>query len=141
MATPTPTSAPLATAPTHAPTVSGSVVIDWGSFVAQLLSHETPIVEAVAAGGVALALSAVPMGSFISNFIGPKLVSQYVDMALTAVEGGVSGQSITLPSGGIGGFVAKMAANLFTQGEPQLVSFLDADVMPWIEAELKARGI
>lgn len=126
---------------THAPTVSGPITIDWGSFVSQLLSHETPIIETVAQAGVSLVLHEIPLGSFIENFITPKVVKQYVDMALVAVQGGLEGQSIPLPSTGIAGNIAAVAENLFRQGEPELVSFLGGTIGTWITDAVGKLGL
>lgn len=143
--TPAPTAAVTPPPPVlqtaHAPTVSGPITIDWGSFVSQILSHETPIIETVAQAGVSLVLHEIPLGSFIENFITPKVVKQYVDMALVAVQGGLEGQSLELPSTGIAGNVASIAENLFRQGEPELVAFLGGTIGTWITEAVGKLGL
>lgn len=121
--TPAPTSAPV-------PGIAGPVVVDWGDLAAQLLAHETPIVEAAAQTGVKVGLAAIPMGSFLSEFVGPAVVKQYVDQALTSLEDVLKGSSLTVsPSEAL----ASLAAKLFNQAEPSLASFLGGTVEPMIQ--------
>ena len=126
------TDASTNTAPTPAPVpgIAGPVVVDWGDLAAQLLAHETPIVEAAAQTGVNLALGAIPMGSFLSEFVGPAVVKQYVDQALTSLEDVLKGSSLTVsPSEAL----ASLAAKLFNEAEPSLASFLGGTVEPMIQ--------
>lgn len=116
------------------PGISGPVVVDWGDLAAQLLAHETPIVESAAQGAVQAGLSAIPMGSFLSGFIGPTVTKQYVDQALTALEDVLKGSSLTVsPSEAL----ASLAAKLFNQAEPSLASFLGDTVEPMIAGWVK----
>lgn len=131
----------LAPVPTHAPTVTQNVVIDWGSWISQALVHETPIIEAAAQAGATVALASLPFGSIVSGFILPKLVKQYVDMGLTAMEGAVDGKSVSVPAGGIAGFLATLVENLMQQGESTWLGALDVVIGPLIKAEIASRGM
>jgi hypothetical protein len=112
------------------PGIAGPVVVDWGDLAAQLLAHETPIMEAAAQTGVKFALATVPMGSFLSEFVGPTVTKQYVDQALTSLEDVLKGSSLTVsPSEAL----ASLAAKLFNQAEPALASFLGGTVEPMIQ--------
>ena len=82
--------------PRVTPTASQSVRIPWGDWLEQLIEHEKPVIEATAEAGVAFALRTVPMGAMVSMFIGPKIIDQYVDMGLSAVEGGVHEKELTV---------------------------------------------
>ena len=114
---------------TSVPTISSPVTIDWGDLAAQLLAHETPIIESAASAGVTLALGAIPMGSFFSGFIGPTVTKQYVDQALTSLEDILKGNTLTVsPTEAL----TALAAKLFNQAEPALAGFLGNDVEPMI---------
>jgi hypothetical protein len=116
------------------PGIGGPVVVDWGDLAAQLLAHETPIVEAAAQTGVNVALATIPMGSFLSEFVGPAVTKQYVDQALTSLEDILKGSSFTIaPSAAL----ASLAAKLFNQAEPSLASFLGDTVEPMIQGWVK----
>jgi hypothetical protein len=118
------------TGSTPVPGIAGPVRVDWGDLAAQILVHETPIIEAAAQTGVKVGLAAVPMGSFLSEFVAPDVVKQYVDQALTSLEDVLKGSSLTVsPSEAL----ASLAAKLFNQAEPSLASFLGGTVEPMIQ--------
>jgi hypothetical protein len=127
---PTPTTA-------AAPTVSQSVTVDWGSWVTQALTHEEPILEAAASAGLSLALAQIPFGAFVSAFVGPTVVKQYVDQAVSALSGVIGADALTVPAGGIEGVVA----NLINANEPALAAFLGANLQPLISAALARLGV
>ena len=112
------------------PGIAGPVVVDWGDLAAQLLAHETPIIEAAAQTGVKVGLAAIPMGSFLSEFVAPNVVKQYVDQAMLSLEDVLKGSSLTVsPSDAL----ATLAAKLFNEGEKPLASFLGGTVEPMIQ--------
>jgi hypothetical protein len=110
------------------------VVVNWGDLAAQLLAHETPIIEAAAATGVKVGLATVPMGSFLSEFIGPTVTKQYVDQALVSLEDLLKGGTLTIAPNEA---LAALAAKLFNQAEPSLASFLGDTVEPMIQGWVK----
>lgn len=112
------------------PGIAGPVVVDWGDLAAQLLAHETPIVEAAAQTGVKFALATVPMGSFLSEFIAPNVTKQWVDQAALYLEGLMKGGTLTVSPNQA---LATLAVKLFNQGEPALASFLGDKVEPMIQ--------
>ena len=112
------------------PGIAGPVVVDWGDFAAQLLAHETQIVEAAAQTGVKVGLAAIPMGSFLSEWIAPNVVKQYVDQALISLEDLLKGGTLTIAPNEA---LASLAAKLFNQAEPSLASFLGGTVEPMIQ--------
>lgn len=122
---------------TGAPTVSESVKLDWGSAAAQFLKAETQILESLAAGGVALALNQIPFGSMISMFVGPKVVKQYVDQALTTLEGILEGQPPAVASNAIEKYVFA-AINSY---EPELAKMLGDQLTPLIKGLMVKAGI
>lgn len=130
MPTPAPL-APVAPPPATNPSAPSPVVVDYGDMAAQILADAEPILAAAAQGAAGLALSAIPMGSFFSNFIGPTVISGYVSQAITAVAGGLKGQALTIANPND---IEKFAANLFAAGEPALASFLGDSVAPTISA-------
>jgi hypothetical protein len=116
------------------PGIASPVVVDWGDWAAQLLAHETSAIEAAAQSGVKLGLATIPMGSFLSEFVGPQVTKQYVDQALTALEDVLKGGTLTIsPSNAL----AALAAKLFNQSEPALASFLGDTVEPMIAGWVK----
>lgn len=119
------------TTPRVTPTIAQGVRIDWGSFFAQFIEHEKPIIEAVASGGLKLALSQIPMGNIVEMFIGPTLVAQYLDQGLTALEGLLKDQSVTVPASNL---LETTIANLINANEPKLVEWLGANLDPMIKA-------
>ena len=123
--TPTPAPAPV-------PTVAAPVTVDWGDLINQILTNAEPIIAATAQTGVSTALASIPFGSFISDFIGPTVIGQYVTMGINAVEGQLKGQAISVPAGSVEAIIA----NLFNQNEPALAAFLGADVEPLIAAAI-----
>jgi hypothetical protein len=115
---------------TPVPGIADPVTVDWGDLAAQLLAHETPIIEATAQTGVNLALGAIPIGTFLSGFVGPTVIKQYVDQALTSLEDVLKGNTLTVsPSEAL----ASLSAKLFNQAEPALASFLGQEVEPMIQ--------
>jgi putative chitinase len=129
-----PTPAPLVpTAPPPAtnPSAPPPIVVDYGDMAAQIFADAEPILAAVGQGAARLALSAIPMGSFISDFIGPTVISRYVSQAITAVAGSLKGQALTIANPND---IETFAANLFAAGEPALASFLGDSVAPTISA-------
>ena len=126
-----------ATPPRVTPTVSQPTRINWGAWFAQGLAHETHIIEAVAEGGVAMALSAIPFGSIVARFIGPTLIAQYVDMGLAALEGVLAPMSISVA----GGTVLATVANLINTNEAAFASFVGDQLEPMLKAELAKRGM
>lgn len=119
------------TAPRVTPTVSQSIRVDWGSWVSQLLAHEAPIIEAAVQGGINLALANVPMGSLIGMFIAPTVVKQYLDQGMTALEGVLNNQSITVPASNM---LEATIANLINSNEPELAAFLGSNLDNLIKA-------
>ena len=99
-----------------------------------MLAHEMPIIESAAQGAVQMGLGAIPMGSFLSGFIGPTVTKQYVDQALVSLEDVLKGSSLTIsPSDAL----SSLAAKLFNQAEPALASFLGDSVEPMIAGWVK----
>jgi hypothetical protein len=78
------------------PTVSQPTRVDWGSWVEQFLAHETPLIEAAANAGVQLATAAIPGGAIIRMFVTEKLVDQYVELGIKALDGILDRQSLTI---------------------------------------------
>lgn len=124
---------PSPTAPRTTPTVAQDIRVDWGSWLAQGLAHETAIIEAAAQGGISLALKAIPFGSFVTMFIGPTLVKQYVDMGLAALEGVLTPLSASVPTSNT---LFTTVANLINANEPALAAFLGDQLEPMIEAAI-----
>ena len=58
------------------PTNSQSTVIPWQDWAEQAIVHLTPMIEMAAEGGATLAFASMPMGSVISEFIGPTVIKQ-----------------------------------------------------------------
>lgn len=120
------------------PTVSGAVTVDWGDWAAQALAAETPIIEAAAQAGISTALGAIPFGSVISSFIGPTVVNQYVAQGLTALEGVLAPEKLTIaPSNALETYVA----NAINANEPALAAFLGAQLGPMISAAIAKLGL
>lgn len=115
------------------PTVSMPVRVSWGDWVEQALAHETPFIESVAEAGLGLALKAIPFGGIVSMFVGPTVIKQLVDLAMTALEGVVAGQGTTVPDGNA---VFASVANMLNANYPQLAAFLGTEVEPMIEAAI-----
>lgn len=122
---------PVAPPPATNPSAPPPIAVDYGDMAAQILADAEPILAMAAQGAAGLALSAIPLGSFISNFIGPTVISQYVSQAITAVAGSLKGQALTIADPND---IEKFAANLFAAGEPALASFLGDSVAPTISA-------
>ena len=129
---------PVPNAPRVTPTVSQDVRIDWGSWMAQALAHETVIIEAAAQGAVDLALKSIPFGSLVSSFIGPTIIKQYVDMGLAALEGVLEPLSVTAPGYNV---LFTTIANLINANEKALAAFLGDQLDPMIHAALAKIGI
>lgn len=119
------------------PTVSSAVTIDWGSWAAQILKHEAPIIEAVAAGGEQLILNQIPFGSLISMFIGPQVIQGYIDQGLTALEGMLATETTGVPATNT---LMLYVANMINTYEPQIAAFLGANLDPMIQG-LVAKAI
>lgn len=124
--------------PRVTPTVSQDVRTDWGSWFSQFAAHEEPVLVALAEAGIHVGLKSVPMGPFVEMFLGPKLVKQYVDMAITALNGFVShaGQ-ITAPPDTIYATVL----NLLNANEPAFVAFVEGKLDPMVKDALAKIGI
>lgn len=125
------TPAPVTTPPRVTPTVAQPIRIDWGSFVDQLLANEAPIIEAAISGGINLALAQIPMGSMIEMFIGPTVINQYIQQGLTALEGVLANQSLTIPASNM---LVTTVANMFIANEPKLAAFLGPNLDTLIKA-------
>lgn len=121
---------------TGAPTVSSPVEMDWGSMAAQMLRNETAIIEAAAAGGMQVALSAMPFGSIVSMFIGPKVVKQYIDQGLTLLEGVLDGQKLIA-----GSAVETYVFTAINTYEPLLAKELGDQLTPLIQSLLAKVGV
>lgn len=140
MTDPTPVAVATASLPdvtVHAPSVSASTVMDWGSVAAQIIDHAKPIAEAAANAGVKLAFAEIPFASFFEHYITPKLIDQYIDQVFTMVEGSLKDQTISIPATGIAG----MVANAIQAAEGPLLAFLNMlgiDLMPKITAAVDA---
>lgn len=120
------------------PTVAQAVRVDWGSWIAQLLDHEKPIIEAAASGGISLALHQLPFGTLVSAFIGPTLVQQYVDQALAAVEPLLASKSLSVPASSA---VATIAAQMVNANEPSLAKLLGSELDTLLNAAVSKLGI
>jgi hypothetical protein len=139
MSDPATVAAPAAApAPASVPTVSQPVTVDWGDWVAQALANETPIIEAAASGGVSLALAQIPFGSFVSTFIGPTIVDQYVLQGLTALEGVLKSEKLSVPASAT---LETTVANMLNANEPALAKFLGSELGPTISAAVGKLGL
>ena len=116
---------------TTVPTNSQSTVIPWQDWAEQAIVHLTPMIEMAAEGGATLAFASMPMGSIISEFIGPAVIKQTVDSVLVQLEGFLSSQSgISVPaSNGVESAVAK-AINATA---PSLAAHLGSNLLPMIQ--------
>lgn len=83
-----------------------------------------------------LALSAIPFGSVVSMFIGPKVVKQYIDQGLTLLEGMLSGEKLEAQ-----GTIETYVFNALNTYEPLLVKELGDQLNPLIKSLLAKAGI
>ena len=93
--------APVSIAATPAaaiPTVSDQVTIDLGSFASMFLTQIAPAVAEGLGIGVEAVISTMPMGSILSDFIGPQVIAQYVSKGLTVAESVLSTSNVTIPA-------------------------------------------
>lgn len=131
---PAPASPPAPTPPpVKTPTVGQSVQVDWGSWVAQLITHEAPIIEAA---GEAAYTAFAP--AIVKMFIGPTVIGQYIDQALTALENIVNTQNMKVSDTNV---VASTVASLVNKNEAALANFLSSNLEPMIMATLKKLGL
>lgn len=129
-----PSTPPASTpAPTKTPTVGQSIQVDWGSWIAQLLVHETPMIEAA---GEAAYTAFAP--AIIKMFIGPSVIGQYIDQALTALENVINAQNLQVSDSNV---VASTVASLINKNEAALANFLGTNLEPMIMAALKKLGL
>jgi len=119
--------------PPKVPTISQSVQVDWGSWAAQFLVHETPLIEAV---GEAAYTAFAP--AMLKLFISPTVIGQYIGQALTAAEALLNTQNMQV---GDTNAVAAMVANLINKNEAALAQFLGSNLEPMIMAQLKKFGL
>lgn len=115
------------------PTVSSSVTVDWGDWVAQLLQNETPVLEALGESAVASGLAMVPFGSIVSTFIGPTIVKQYVDQALVGLETLLEKENASVPTSNT---VLVYVLNMIKTYEPTFATYLGTQLTPLIETEI-----
>jgi hypothetical protein len=129
-----PVPAPVAPAPpppTAAPTVTQAVTIDFGSFASMFLQMVAPAAANALGIGVDALINTVPMGSILTSFLGPQVISQYVSQGLTVAEGAVAKGNITIANPN---FIETTAASLFNAGEQHLAAFLGDLVGPTISS-------
>ena len=117
--------------PRIVPTVSQPVRIAWNDWAEQLLVHEQTIIEGLAEAGTDLALSTVPMGSLIANFVGPTVVKQTVDQGLLALEGLLSNPDLAITISPTN-FLATFVANTINTTGPALAKQLGPTLDPMI---------
>lgn len=130
--TSTSTAAPAAPT-TTVPATSSTAVVPWGDWAEQALINETTLLESLASGGVSLALSEIPFGSFVANFIGPTVVKGLVDTALKALEGVLSTATLAIPASNT---ILTTVANMLNANYPALANFLGSNLEPMIQAEI-----
>jgi hypothetical protein len=115
------------------PTVSSNVTIDWGSWLSQAVANETNIIESVAEAGVTSVLADIPFGSFVSMFIGPTVVKQYVDQALVSLEGILQSDTLSVSPTDT---IMTSVVTMITQYEPALAAYLGSNLQPMIQTAI-----
>ncbi len=142
----TPASVPTAAAvsaaaasssPTGAPTTAASISLPWPSWIEQGLAAEGPILEALAIGGINLALADVPFGSVVKSFIDP-IVTQYLGKALTYLEG-IAGKAapLTVPAASVIG----ATVNAINTEMPQFAAMIGPELESLVTAAAAKLGI
>lgn len=114
-------------APAAAPPIGGTVTVDVGDFAEQLIAAATVYAKKMAAAGVPIALSEIPMGALLKEFITPQVVDGYLDQAATVAEAFVHGATFTVSPNDA---LTAIGAKLFKAGQPLLTEFWNADVAP-----------
>ena len=116
------------------PTNSQSTVIPWQDWADQAIVHLSPVIEMAAESGATLAFASIPMGSIISEFIGPTVIKQTVDAALTQLEGFLSSQSgVSISASDT---IGTVVANTINSTAPALAAQLGDKLIPMIQAEV-----
>lgn len=122
-----PNPAPVAATP-GVPTVSTSVVIDWGSWLAQIFHQSETVIGATVGAVEGALLSTLPFGSIVSAFIGPQVIAGYVTAALHNLEGLIEGQTLTSH-----GVVEQYVFNALNAFEPALVHMIGDELIPMVQ--------
>lgn len=120
------------------PTVSQPIRVDWGSWVEQLLAHETPMIEAAVHAGLDVAAAMVPGGTFIHMFVTDKLVDQYIEQGIKALDGVLDKQSFTIDGTNA---LAMYVANMFNTAVPQLAAKVGPDLDRLIAVGMAKIGV
>lgn len=118
---------------TTVPAVFQPVVINWGDFATQFLKNAEPILAQLAAAGAEYAVGQLPFGAFLSGFIGPAVVSQYVSQAITALEGQLSSLALSISPAN---FLENTVFTMIKSELPELAAFLNTGLLPMIKAEV-----
>ena len=116
------------------PTNSQSTVIPWQDWAEQAIVHLTPMIEMAAEGGANFAFASMPMGSIISELIGPTVIKQTVDAALAQLEGFLSSQSGVSVSAS--DTIGTIVANTINSTAPALAAQLGDKLIPMIQTEV-----
>ena len=123
---------------TSVPSVATSATIDWGSWAEQLLQNETPVIESVVEGGISMALSAVPFGNIIANFIGPTVVKQYVDQGIAVLGAALANKSIAISDPTT---LEAYVVNMIKNEAPILSAFIGGALPGIVQKAIGAAGV
>lgn len=135
IAEPSPPAAPLPDPTSKVPTVSTPATLRWGHIGAQILDHMKPILEAAAPEVAEALIHKLPMGAFLSAFVGPKVVDEYVDQVVSMVEGSMDGRKLTVANANM---VEKLVFNTVNNSDAAVAKYMDADLVPMIKARVAA---
>ena len=119
-----------------APTIVAQQEVDWGSWASMALVREAHILETLAVAGVNMALELVPFGVFLKLYATPRLIVQYTDLALVALEHVLAPMHFDIQ----GGTIFATVVSMFSSAEEALFNFLGDAFNKLVAAELTKRG-
>lgn len=125
-------SKPIIVAPSAVP--SSVVRFYYGDIAEQFLRNETPLIEEMAIAG----FHALPFSSVLEFLISDKAIPDFVDKALSVIEGALHGKELDIDTHSN---VVAAAINLVTKDMPSVALKFGPMLQGWIVARLVQLGI